>query len=522
MASLTRNFPWRTTPVGPIEQWPDLLLTTVNTLLAARQPMFLWWGSDLIQFYNDAYRPNLGADKHPSALGQGGAACWPEIWPTIGPQIDSVRNQGSSIWYEDQLIPIFRDGSLVDVYWTYSYSPVRGVDGTICGVLVICADTTGRVEADARSRRLYEAVQESEERVRIALSATNSVGIWDWDVQKDCFIADENFARIYGVDPLRAAVGVPLAEFTRNIHPEDQVDLQAVIAAALETGSECNAEYRLVQPDGSSRWVAVRGRCVLAPDGTPLRFPGVTIDITEQKLTTAALIQNEKLAAVGRLAASIAHEINNPLQSITDLLYLSRSSDSIDEVHEYLDTAERELRRVAVISTQALQFHRQATNPVPVRGSELIDSILTMYHGRIVNTRIDVRRRDRARKTVQCFEGEIRQVLSNIVSNAIDSMQVSGGRLLLRTRSATGWSTGQPGVLITIADTGTGMSAKTQAKAFQAFFTTKGIGGTGLGLWISREIVERHQGILKLRSSNTPGRRGTVFSIFLPYDSESR
>jgi hypothetical protein len=152
MADLVRAFDWSTSPVGPIEQWPEVLLVTVNTMLATRHPMFLWWGPDLIQFYNDGYRSLIGSDKHPLAVGQRGQECWPEIWHIIGPQIKGVMTRGESTWHEDQLVPIFRDGKLEDVYWTYSYSPVRDAAGVIHGTLVTCSETTGRVLAETALR----------------------------------------------------------------------------------------------------------------------------------------------------------------------------------------------------------------------------------------------------------------------------------------------------------------------------------------------------------------------------------
>lgn len=147
LADLTRSFDWSKTSVGPVEKWPDALLITVNTILCSHHPMFLWWGEDLIQFYNDAYRPSIREDKHPQALGQPGKECWPEVWPIIGPQIDSVMTRGEATWHEDQLVPIHRNGKLTDVYWTYGYSPVRDTSGRICGVLVICNETTSVVQS---------------------------------------------------------------------------------------------------------------------------------------------------------------------------------------------------------------------------------------------------------------------------------------------------------------------------------------------------------------------------------------
>jgi PAS domain S-box-containing protein len=154
MADLTRGFDWATTPLGPVESWSDTLVTTVNLLLASRHPMFLWWGPQLIQFYNDGYRPSIRADKHPSALGQPGADCWPEIWPIIGPQIEAVMGPGQSTWNSNQLVPINRNGKLEEVFWTYSYSPIRDQTGNVQGTLVVCIETTEQVLSERRLRAL--------------------------------------------------------------------------------------------------------------------------------------------------------------------------------------------------------------------------------------------------------------------------------------------------------------------------------------------------------------------------------
>ena len=241
-------------------------------------------------------------------------------------------------------------------------------------------------------------------------------------------------------------------------------------------------------------------------------------DITKLKHATAAVLQNEKLAAVGRLASSIAHEINNPLESVTNLLYLARRASGPAVVDEYLDCAERELRRVSAITNQTLRFYKQTTKPSPVSCVELFSETLTLYQGRLLNSNIQVTRRKRASRPVVCLEGEIRQVLSNIMGNAIDAMQARGGRLLLRSRDAFNWKTGEEGLALTIADTGTGMSHDIQKRIFEAFFSTKGIGGTGLGLWLSKEIVDRHHGTLRVRSSRQEKSPGSVFVLFLPFN----
>ncbi len=156
MADLVREFDWSRTALGPIEGWSDILVTTVNLILASRHPMFLWWGPDLIQFYNDGYRPSIRADKHPAAVGQPGIECWPEIWPIIGPQIQAVMTQGVSTWNTNQLVPIKRNDKLEEVYWTYSYSPVREKDGSVQGTLVVCSESTEQVLSERRLRSLLK------------------------------------------------------------------------------------------------------------------------------------------------------------------------------------------------------------------------------------------------------------------------------------------------------------------------------------------------------------------------------
>jgi PAS domain S-box-containing protein len=277
----------------------------------------------------------------------------------------------------------------------------------------------------------------------------------------------------------------------------------------------------ITDPDNYRYWT-VSYFPVFAPDGSIQAITAASLEITQQKKAEQALVQSEKLAAVGRLASSIAHEINNPLEAVTNLLYLARHSKDVDKIHEHLDVAEIELQRVAAITSQTLRFHKQATNPQEVTPEQLIQSVLLIYQGRIANSGVEISQRNRALKPVRCFQGEIRQVISNLVNNALDAMSAKNGRIVLRTRLGTNWKSGEAGVVITVADTGTGMSRQTLAKLFNPFFTTKGITGNGLGLWVSREIVDRHRGLLRVRSSQAPAHHGTVFNLFLPFDAVVR
>jgi signal transduction histidine kinase len=241
------------------------------------------------------------------------------------------------------------------------------------------------------------------------------------------------------------------------------------------------------------------------------------VDVTERRRVESALLQSEKLAAVGRLSASIAHEINNPLEAVTNLLYLIDQDDELGEqTRSFTHLAQQELARVSQIATQTLRFYRQPTARTSVRVSELLDSVLKLYQGRLTSAGVEVVRDYRGASPVRCFEGELRQVFTNLVGNALDASR-DGGKITLRERDATHWRIGKKGVRITIADRGHGMSRETLARIFEPFFSTKGITGTGLGLWVSMGIIQKHQGRIKVKSSTSSQHHGTVFSMFIPH-----
>ncbi|RRA48258.1 nitrogen regulation protein NR(II) [Acidipila sp. EB88] len=293
-----------------------------------------------------------------------------------------------------------------------------------------------------------------------------------------------------------------------------------LIQEALQSRRETVTLVRNYRKNGEQFWNELSLSPIRNRDGAVTHFVGIQSDVTARVEFEEALLQSEKLAAVGRLAASIAHEINNPLESVTNLLYLARYEVDAERRDYFLEHADRELRRVALITNQSLRFYKQSTRPQAIRPVDLLSAVLDVYASQLVGNGITVERRDRMCASIVCLESEIRQVLNNLVANAKDAIRESG-RLLARTREATQWRTGHKGISITIADTGSGMSAETLGKLFNAFYTTKGDLGTGLGLWVSREIVLRHHGALAVRSRESqPGRPGgTVFTLFLPYQA---
>ena len=291
----------------------------------------------------------------------------------------------------------------------------------------------------------------------------------------------------------------------------------SVIREALASQRKGVAVLKNFRKDGTPFWNELSLSPISNDVGDLTHYVGIQTDVTARVDLEIALRQSEKLAAVGRLASSIAHEINNPLTSVMNLIYLAQRTDCSQETKDNLALADRELRRVKLITEQALRFSRQSTNPQATTAAELLDPILDLYQSHARNAGVTILRRDRTSLPLVCMESEIRQVLNNLVSNAIYAMREKGGTLTVRSREASCLHTGEKGLLFTVADTGTGMSAETRSNMYKAFFTTKGIGGTGLGLWISSEIVERHGGQLRVKSSQWLQQTGTTFQLFLPY-----
>ncbi len=247
------------------------------------------------------------------------------------------------------------------------------------------------------------------------------------------------------------------------------------------------------------------------------QFAAFIADLTLQKKSEEMLRQTEKLAVAGRLAASIAHEINNPLEAITNCLYLLSNTELTPDARTYLGLAQQELDRVTQITVQTLRFYRRSTRPARMDVHELIEGVITLFQSRAERLQIKIVRQFKADLLVLAHDGEIRQVMVNLIGNAIDALP-SGGTILIKTSTARDWRTGERGLRVAVADDGVGMAAETRARIFEPFFSTKGITGAGLGLWVSREIIDKHGGTLRAKSrQTTPARKGgAAFVVFIP------
>ena len=244
------------------------------------------------------------------------------------------------------------------------------------------------------------------------------------------------------------------------------------------------------------------------------------LKVVEEAKRADALRTAEKLAVVGRLASAVAHEINNPLQSMTNLLFMAEVGPEAER-SGYVLQAQEELKRVSHIVTQTLRFHRQSDKAAPIRFGEIVESVLLLFRIRLQHAAATVEVIDRQTVPLVCYGSDVRQVVANLIGNALDAVNGRGaGSIRVRMRDAVESSTGRSGVRLTVADSGSGMSAATRARLFEPFFSTKGARGTGLGLWVSRGILEKHGAVLRVKSTEGEIRHGTVFTVFFPLQME--
>jgi PAS domain S-box-containing protein len=300
MGQLTREFDWSKTVLGAPEGWSQSLLTTISIILNSRFPMFLWWGPELIQFYNDAYRPSMGQNgKHPKALGQRGVDCWPEIWPVIKPLIDQVMSGGESTWSENQLIPIYRNNKLEDVYWTFSYSKVLDETGNPGGVLVICNETTEQVQS-------YNNIEIAKNELEFAIEAAD-LGTWDLNPTTNTFIGNHRLKQWFGLNEHEE---VNLDNALTTIIPEDRDRVTAAINKALQKGSDgsYNVIYTIVGRDDTKRIVEATGRARFDAEGNARQFNGILQDVTEEYQLQA---RKDEFISVA------SHELKTPITSLS-------------------------------------------------------------------------------------------------------------------------------------------------------------------------------------------------------------
>ena len=349
--------------------------------------------------------------------------------------------------------------------------------------------------------------------LQVALQASG-MGVWVWDLEKELVHRSDQVYRMVGCEP--GSFGTQPQEWLRFVLPEYVPMLDEAFSRARCEGVDYHAEYRVRWPDGSIHWIESQGRCQRNEQGKIVRIYGVMADITLRKKSQEAMLRAEKLAVAGRLAASVAHEINNPLEAVANLLYLITLGGSVEETRARASKALDELMRISLVAQSTLKFHRESGSPKVILLSEVLDSVLAMFRGRLQSTEISVERRSLDELPICCMASETHQIFANLISNSIEAME-QNGRLVVRLRHSRDWRDRRThGMRVTICDNGSGIDRTTLKHIFEPFFTTKTETGTGLGLWVVQQLVERHHGSVRVWSSQRQGASGTAFSVFLP------
>ncbi|WP_276166372.1 PAS domain-containing protein [Zobellia alginiliquefaciens] len=287
MGKIMREKNWETTLLGSPITWPQSLRTTLSIVLDSRFPMFLFWGPDLISFYNDAFRASLGNDgKHPNILGMKGKEAWYELWDTVGPLIDHVLSGKGATWSENQLIPIYRNGQIEDVYWTFSYSPVKDESGKINGVFVTCSETNESVSN-------LEKLKNSESELKFAIDAAD-LCTWDYYTATHQFTSNDRLKKWFGLPPKQV---IDLQEAIEVIIPEDRDRVVTAIEKALhyKTGGKYDITYTIRnKTTGRDRVVRAVGRSWFNDDRVAYRFNGILQDITDDRNAELKIQKSEK------------------------------------------------------------------------------------------------------------------------------------------------------------------------------------------------------------------------------------
>jgi PAS domain S-box-containing protein len=411
--------------------------------------------------------------------------------------IAEAAERGSCIPYEKEYIR--KDGSKVPIACGYTL-----LEGSKDVYIAYIQDLSARKQAEAELR-------EREQRFRV-LAESLPEFVWMRDADGRYIYCNQRLLDYVGRSP----------DWLQNhafeaVHPDDVKSTTEKWQQSIEKGETYLNSYRLRRHDGAYRYFLARAVPMHDEDGRIQRWIGSTTDIHDQKMAEDALRRTEKLNAAARLAASIAHEINNPLNSVVNTVYLALLDPTLNEsTRGLLKLADQELARAVQVATQMLRFHKQSTAPALVDLSEVMDGVLAMYSSRLKTAFIAVDREYLTHEKLHCFNDELRQVFANLISNSLDAIK-SKGRLRVRITSIRMWDDARTrAIRVTVADTGEGIPLELQKRVFEPFVSTKENTGTGLGLWVSEGIIKKHNGRIVLRSCTGPARHGTVFSLFLP------
>ncbi len=413
---------------------------------------------------------------------------------------------------EAEILRKIRAGESIDHYETVrvrkggdrfpisvTISPVKDSRGRVLGASKIARDITDRRRLDDSRYRLATIVDSADDAI-ISKDLNGIIQTWNPGARQMFGYTSEEM------------VGQPMLRLIpQELHYEEDG-----ILSKLRAGERIDHyETTRMKKNGERIEVSVTISPIRNAAGVVIGASKIARDISDRKRMEKALIQSEKLAATGRMAASIAHEINNPLEALMNLIFLARQNSAASPTaHSYLLTAESELERVSHIARQTLGYYRDTSSPSEVYLHNLIENVLTVYQSKLRTSGISVEISFNDLRKISVRQGEILQVFSNVIANAIDSMK-EGGRLFISVRKTMALD--GDGIETIVRDEGIGISQENLHRLFEPFFTTKGDLGTGIGLWITKQLVDRHGGQIAVTSSTEPGKSGTSIVIYLPF-----
>jgi signal transduction histidine kinase len=517
MAERCRAFDWAATALGPVSGWSQSLRTMAAAVLASRNPMLLFWGPELIQLYNDAFRPSLGpstgpAPRHPRALGMRAAEFWTDVWDVVGPQIEGVMRRGEAVWFEDLYLPIERGGGVLDdAWWTYSYSPVRDDDGRINGTLVVCLETTSSVKArsaiEFERRRLADLFRHAPAFMAVLRGRDHVFELMN-----------ENYRKLIG---FRDAIGKPVRAALPEVEGQGYFDL---LDRVLETGEPFVGEALPVRirqtAEGplEERFVNFVYQAIVEEDGSRSGVFVHGVDVTESIQARAAAEAANR--SKSEFLAVMSHELRTPLNAIdgyAELLDLGVHGPLTDAQRDDIARIRKSERHLLALINEVLNYTRIEAGAI---NYERVDFALGDVVATCEALTAPQRRTKRlafdfngcpADVIVHADPDKVQQIVVNLLSNAIKFTEPEGSiRLTCEADDAQ--------ARLSVTDTGPGIERSQLARIFEPFVQvdphyTRRQEGVGLGLAISRDLARAMDGDLTVRSE--PG-VGSTFTLTLP------
>lgn len=511
MGQHIREYDWDASPLGNPSSWPQSLKTTVRLMLSSAHPMFIWWGSDLIQFYNDGYRASIGSERHPHALGQLGKECWAEIWPIIGPQIEHVMRGEGSVWQEDHLVPITRNGQLEDVYWTYTYDPIydEAAPNEVGGVLVIVTETTDYI-------KLQQKQSLEEARWRDLFSKSPSFMCTLMGPEHVFQYANQRYLELVAN---RDILNKPLREALPEVFKQGFGDLldQVYATGHSHTGIAVPISLMDSNDEEHALYLDFVYQPIRNPDGDIIGIFVNGYDVTARVLSEQRLEEQDRRK--DEFIAMLAHELRNPLAPIRNASeLLIKISENTSTSHALGDLIKRQVTQLTRLIDDLLEVSRISQGLLKLQMEELLLDEAIKF---AIESTGNIIPEKKLLLTYDCTDAHLRvrgdfarlaQSFINIIVNAMKYTE-EGGRINIRLRREN-----RDGI-VEITDTGIGIEASLLSKIFELFMQVdnsidRSRGGLGIGLSVVKTIVAMHGGTIK---ASSPGLgMGSTFSIRLP------